>query len=65
MPGEVVECFEFPEDGEIRGRAQRMFQRGQVGDRVAVEVGAEALGLEGGGAHNVRVPTLNPTWSEL
>jgi hypothetical protein len=46
VAGEVAECLEFAEDGEIGGRAQRVFQRGQVGDRVAMQVGAEALGLE-------------------
>ena len=46
VAGEVAEWLEFAEDGEIGGRAQCVFQRRQVGDRVAVQIRAEALGIE-------------------
>ena len=46
VTGEVAEWPEFAEDGEIGGRAQRVFQRRQVGDGVAVQIRAEALGIE-------------------
>jgi hypothetical protein len=46
IAGDVAEWLEFAEDGEIGGRPQRVFQRRQVGDGVALQVRAEALGIE-------------------
>jgi hypothetical protein len=57
VAGEVAECLEFPEDGEIGGRAQRVFQRREVGHLVAAQVRTDPLRIERRGTHNVRVPT--------
>lgn len=56
VAGEVVELLQFPEDGEIGLGAQDSFQFGQIGDLSPVDVSLQKGGVEGSGAHNVRVP---------
>ena len=65
VAGQIVERLEFAEDGEIGMRAERLFERRQVGDLVTQKVGAQGLRVEGRWAHNVRVPTPEPLLSEL
>ena len=55
--GEVAELLEFAEYGEIGGGAQHAFELRQISDLVTAQVLTQQSRVEGGGAHNVRVPT--------
>ncbi len=65
VAGQIAEWLQFADDGEIGLRAERLFERRQVGDPVTPKVGAHGLRVEGWWAHNVRVPTPKPPLSEL
>jgi len=59
VAGEVAELLEFAKYREISFCAEGELQLGQIGDLVAAKVLAKHGGIEGGGAHNVRVHTSN------
>ena len=65
VAGEVAELLEFAAYGEIGGGAQHAFELRQIGDLVAAQVLTQQSRVEGGGAHNVRVPTEGFLQSEL
>ena len=57
VAGKISERFEFSEDGEISGRAERVLQFSNGRDFPVDQVVAENLRIEGGRSHNVRIPT--------
>ena len=57
IAGEVIQRFEFAEDGDIDRSAESLFQFVQSGDFVAQQKRAQCIGAEGEGSHNVIVPT--------
>jgi hypothetical protein len=57
IAGEIAELLELAEYGESRIGAQQPFEFGQISDFVVAQVLAEDRRVEGGGAHNVIVPT--------
>jgi len=57
VAGEIAELLEFAKYREIGFCAEGALQLGQIGDLVAAKVLAQQGGIEGGGAHNVRVHT--------
>lgn len=65
VAGEVAELLKLAEHGERRVGAQHPFEFRQVSDFVAAQVVAESRRVEGGGAHNVIVPTSGPFKYEL
>ena len=59
IAGDVAELFEFAEHGESGIGAQHPFEFRQVSNFVCTQVLAEGRRVEGGGTHNVIVPTLS------
>jgi len=58
VAGEVVQRFEFAEDGDIDGSAEGLLQLVERGDLVAQEKLVQRIGAEREGSHNVIVPTV-------
>jgi hypothetical protein len=57
VAGEIVQQFEFSEDGDIHGSAEGLFEFVEGGDFAAQEGLAQRVWEEGSGSHNVRVPS--------
>ena len=57
VAGEILKLLQFPKDSEIGVCAEDAFQLGQIGDLATAEMLAQSRGIEGSGAHNVRVHT--------
>ena len=57
IAGEVAELLQLAEDGERGIGTERLFEFRQVRDFMAAEVLTENGSVEGGGSHNVIVPT--------
>ena len=56
VAGEIIQRLEFTEDGDIDRRAEGLFEFLESGDFVAQQKGAQVIGAEGKGPHNVIVP---------
>jgi hypothetical protein len=57
IAGEIADSLELAEHGESCIGAQHPFEFREVSDFVCAQVLAEGRRVEGGGAHNVIVPT--------
>src|SRR5713226_1518971 len=57
VAGEIIQRFEFTEDGDVDRGTESLFQFVQSGDLVAQQKRAQFIGAEGEGSHNVIVPT--------
>ena len=65
VAGEIVQRFEFAEDGDSSLGAEGLLEFQQRGDFVAAEQVAQRGRAESGGSHNGIVPTLLNAKSEL
>ena len=59
IAGKVAELFQLAENGERRIGTEYPFEFWKVGDLLAAQVLMQDVGVEGGGPHNVIVPTEN------
>src|SRR5713226_4402829 len=58
VAGEIIQRFEFTEDGDVDRGTESLFQFVQSGDLVAQQKRAQFIGAEGEGSHNVIVPAI-------
>jgi len=56
ITAEVVQWFQFSEDGDVDGSAESVLEIIQSGDSLAQQQGAQCIGAEGSWSHNVIVP---------
>ena len=57
VAGEIIQRFEFAEDGDIDRSAEGLFEFVKSGDLVAKEQRSQFIGAKRKGSHNVIVPT--------
>jgi hypothetical protein len=57
ITGEVAELFQLPEDGEAGSGTEHLLELRKASDLMVAQVLAKHGGVEGGGSHNVIVPT--------
>ena len=65
VAGQIIERLQLPEDGDRDGRAEHALQLTERRDRVALQVLAQDVWVEGERSHNVRVPTQPAFKAEL
>ncbi len=58
VAGEIIQRFEFAEDGDIDRSAEGLFEFVKSGDLVAQEQRSQFIGAKRKGSHNVIVPTI-------
>src|SRR5215467_7741606 len=57
IAGQIVQWAELPENGDIGGSAEPLFQLGEVGDLVRTQVTTNDAGIESSRSHNDRITT--------
>ena|SRR5215831_10050005 len=57
IAGQIIQRAELPEDSNIGGSAERLFQLGKIGDLVSTQVSTNGAGIESSRSHNDRITT--------
>ena len=57
IAGQIVQRAQFPENGDIGCRTERLFQFSEVGDLVSTQVSTNNAGIESSRSHNDRITT--------